>query len=148
MVNQVATNQIVFTALKGALVDTAWVSGTLNGTFDADYSQVKGAIAQLQSQGTALIMFTDCDRAELEPLREQLGLTSPFLTESGSAIFTPVSHNPFESVLGEKDGDYYVEALGCPYVQARAGLRVTQSSMGGRRRRTPRSTAWGPSGHR
>lgn len=129
MVNQVVTNQIVFTALKGALVDAAWVSGTLNGALDADYLQVKVAIAQLQSQGTAVVVFTDCDRAELEPFREQLGITSPFITESGSAIFTPVSHHPFEPALGEKDGDYYVEVLGCPYVQARAGLRVIANSI-------------------
>ncbi|MEL6816866.1 MAG: hypothetical protein AAFP03_18980, partial [Cyanobacteria bacterium J06598_3] len=57
-------------------------------------------------------------------IRESLGLTAPFITESGSGIFTPVSHNPFNPALGEKDGDYYVEILGCPYVQARAGLRV------------------------
>lgn len=129
MANQMATNQIVFTALKGALVDSGWASETLEAMSEADYSQVKGAIAQLQSQGTAVIVFTDCDRAELEPIRAQLGMASPFITESGSAIFTPVSHNPFEPVLGEKDGDYHVEVLGCPYVQARAGLRVIANSI-------------------
>ena len=107
------TNQIIFIAFEGLL------SG-----FDAEREALTQEIAQLQARDIPVIVFTDRDRAEVEPIREQLGLTAPFITESGSGIFTPVSHNPFDPALGEKDGDYYVEILGCPYVQARAGLRV------------------------
>ena len=84
----------------------------------------RDAIAQLAEKDIPVIVFGDCDRAELEPIREQLGLTAPFIVEGGSAVFTPVDANPFATALGEQDGNYFVYELGCPYVQARAGLRV------------------------
>ncbi|MGB7086006.1 MAG: haloacid dehalogenase [Phormidesmis sp.] len=107
------TKQMIVTALAALLYDS-----------QAECEGLRGEIAKLQAQDIPVIVYTDRDRAEVEPIREQLGLTGPFITESGSAIFTPVSHNPFEPALGEKDGDYFVEMLGCPYVQSRAGLRV------------------------
>ncbi|MEM6598786.1 MAG: haloacid dehalogenase [Cyanobacteria bacterium P01_C01_bin.69] len=91
--------------------------------------RAKAAIAQLAEQETAVILFWDGDRAELEPIRERLGLTTPFVVEGGSAIFTPIESDPFETPLGERDGDYFVYELGCPYVQARAGLRVLANAI-------------------
>lgn len=92
--------------------------------------QIQAKMAELRAKGVPVIVFTACDRAELEPIRQQLDWTDPFITESGSGIFTPVSHNPFAEPLGEQDGNYYVQALGCPYVQARAGLRVLANAVG------------------
>ena len=87
------------------------------------------AIAQLAEKGTAVVLFGDSDRAEIEPIRERLGITAPFIVEGGSAIFTPVNSGLFEEPLGEQDGNYYVYELGCPYVQARAGLRVLANAI-------------------
>ena len=103
-------SQIIFSALEPLLA--------------VDGENAKGAIAQLAEKDIPVIVFGDCDRAELEPIREQLGLTAPFIVEGGSAVFTPVDANPFATALGEQDGNYFVYELGCPYVQARAGLRV------------------------
>ncbi len=90
--------------------------------------EVKSALSRLSADGVAVILFSQCDRAQLEPIRQALDLDDPFIVESGSAIFTPVVSNPFEETpqkaLGDRDGDYFVIQLGCPYVQARAGLRV------------------------
>ncbi len=107
--------QIVFVALDGLLA--------------VDGEQAKRAIAQLTEQNMPMIVFGEGDRAELEPIRADLGLTAPFIVESGSAIFTAVDANPFAMPLGERDGDYYVYELGCPYVQARAGLRVLANEI-------------------
>ncbi len=109
---------IVVTGLEGALLNLAEAGS------GADQVPLKRAIAQLEAKGIPVIVFTDSDRAEVEPIREQLGLVSSFITESGSGIFTSVNQNPFKVPLGERAGEYYVKALGCPYVQARAGLRV------------------------
>lgn len=109
---------IVVTGLEGALLNLADEENKVED------GSMKRAIAQLKAKGVPVIVFTDSDRAEVEPIRERLGLVSPFITESGSGIFTPVNQNPSEVPLGEKEGEYYVEVLGCPYVQARAGLRV------------------------
>lgn len=108
------------------MVDRVLVA-SLSWVMDADadcLERVRPVLARLIRDGVAVIGFTKGDRAELEPLRAQLNWDDPFITESGSAIFTPVDHNPFSEPLGEQDGCYFVEALGCPYVQARAGLRV------------------------
>lgn len=107
------TDQIVLTALDALLLNSA-----------EDCAQLRPVMAQLQAKGVPVIGFTERDRTELEPIRKQLGWIDPFITESGSGIFTPVDHNPFDPALGEQVGDYYVQTLGCPYVQARAGLRV------------------------
>ena len=85
---------------------------------------VKEAVAQLVEREIPVVLFGEGDRAELELIRVELGITAPFIVENGSAVFTAVDHNPFATALGEQDGNYYVFELGCPYVQARAGLRV------------------------
>ncbi|MEL7511029.1 MAG: haloacid dehalogenase [Cyanobacteria bacterium J06554_3] len=118
-------NRIILTALEGALVGSLDDEAVLAGAI----AQVKPTVQRLMDLDMPIVVFTQRDRAELEPIREQLGLTSPFITESGSAIFTPVDHNPFATPLGEKDGQYFVEQLGCPYVQARAGLRVIANEV-------------------
>lgn len=106
-------DQIIVTALDGVLLKSL-----------EDCAPLQPLMAQLKAKGIPVIVFTERDRAEVEPIRQQLGLTDPFITESGSGIFTPVDSNPFEPPLGEQEGDYYVQELGCPYVQARAALRV------------------------
>ena len=95
----------------------------------ADESRMKEMILEQQRAEVPVIVFGDCDRAELEPIRERLGISGPFIVESGSAVFTPVDNNPFDPPLGEQDGNYYGYELGCPYVQARAGLRVLANEI-------------------
>ncbi len=131
------TDRLILTALDGVLLSSAETDSAETDSAETDfvdearakatiaeYARLRPAIAQLQTLGVPVIVFTNRDRAELEPIRQQLGLVAPFITESGSAIFTPVDHNPFTPSLGEKEDNYFVLTLGCPYVQARAGLRV------------------------
>jgi len=112
-------NQIVLTVWDEAFLAAA-----------NEVALLRSAIATLKAKGVLVIAFTAGDRAELEPIRQQLEWTDPFVTESGSGIFTPVGHSPFAEALGELDGPYYVQELGCPYVQARAGLRVLANTIG------------------
>ena len=113
------------------IVLTVWDGSFLRaiGSDEALCVEVKKAIARLKAKNIPVIVLTECDRAELEPIYRQLNLTDPFITESGSGIFTPVNHNPFSPALGEQEGDYYVQELGCPYVQARAALRVLANGI-------------------
>ncbi len=109
------------------IVLTAWDEVFLQA-MQAD-AALPPLMADLKGKGVPVIVFTQRDRAELEPIRQQLDWIDPFITESGSGIFTPVGHNPFTPALGEQDGAYYVQELGCPYVQARAGLRVLANAL-------------------
>ncbi len=118
--------QIILTALDDVLLSSSEVVLT---EISAAVDRLEPVLTQLREQDVPVIVFTDRDRIELEPLLQQLALSDPFITESGSAIFTPANHNPFTPALGEKDGGYFVKTLGCPYVQARAGLRVIANEI-------------------
>jgi mannosyl-3-phosphoglycerate phosphatase len=96
----------------------------LFGEAIAQPGELQQMLARLQGLGVPVVVFTQRDRAELEPLREQLAWQDPFITESGSALFLPVDPPLFDQAIGEREGNYYVVEFGCPYVQARAGLRV------------------------
>jgi len=113
------TQLIIFTDLDGTL---------LNGE-TYDYAATVPIIQQLKSLKIPVIPVTSKTRAEVATLRQDVGLTDPFVTENGSGIFVEVNHNPFNESPGEQDGNYYVVDLGCPYVQARAGLRVIANEL-------------------
>ncbi|MGD1852860.1 MAG: HAD-IIB family hydrolase [Leptolyngbyaceae cyanobacterium] len=113
------TQLIIFTDLDGTL---------LNGE-TYDYGGAVPVIQQLKSLKIPVVPVTSKTRAEVTTLRQDVGLSDPFVTENGSGIFIEVNHNPFDQPPGEQEGDFYVVDLGCPYVQARAGLRVIANEL-------------------
>lgn len=113
------TQLIIFTDLDGTL---------LNGE-TYDYAATVPIIQQLKALKIPVVPVTSKTRAEVATLRHDVGLTDPFVTENGSGIFVEVNHNPFAQPPGEQDDSYYVVELGCPYVQARAGLRVIANEL-------------------
>lgn len=113
------TQLIIFTDLDGTL---------LNGE-TYDYAATVPLIQQLKSLKIPVIPVTSKTRAEVTTLRQDVGLSDPFVTENGSGIFIEINHNPFNEPMGEEEDDYYVVDLGCPYVQARAGLRVIANEL-------------------
>jgi mannosyl-3-phosphoglycerate phosphatase len=82
-------------------------------------------ISGLQAQNIPIVLVSDQARAEIEPTYPEL----PLITENGGGIFIPRNHCPFNPPPGELDGNYHVLELGCPYVQARAGLRVLANAL-------------------
>ncbi|MEL7144480.1 MAG: hypothetical protein AAGL08_19980, partial [Cyanobacteria bacterium J06573_11] len=95
---------IVLTALDGALLNSAVVGAPDTDSVQpsaVDDERLRAAIAQLKEQTVPVIVFTERDRTELEPVRQSLGFVDPFIVESASANFTPVSHNPIAPALGE-----------------------------------------------
>ncbi len=113
------TQLIIFTDLDGTL---------LNGE-TYEYAATVPIIKQLKALQIPVIPVTSKTRAEVTTLRQDVGLTDPFITENGSGIFVEVNHNPFGKPLGEQEDNYYVVELGCPYVQARAALRVIANEL-------------------
>ncbi|MEM1251607.1 MAG: HAD-IIB family hydrolase [Cyanobacteria bacterium P01_H01_bin.21] len=113
------TQLIIFTDLDGTLLNSE--------TYD--YAATVPIIQQLKSLKIPVIPVTSKTRAEVSTLRKDVGLTDPFVTENGSGIFVEINHNPFGQPPGEQDDDYFVVELGCPYVQARAGLRVIANEL-------------------
>ncbi|ESA36921.1 mannosyl-3-phosphoglycerate phosphatase family [Leptolyngbya sp. Heron Island J] len=113
------TQLIIFTDLDGTL---------LNGE-TYDYGVTVPIIQQLKALKIPVIPVTSKTRAEVSTLRQDVGLSDPFVTENGSGIFVEINHNPFNQSPGEQKEGYYVVDLGCPYVQARAGLRVIANEL-------------------
>ncbi|MEM1291947.1 MAG: HAD-IIB family hydrolase [Cyanobacteria bacterium P01_H01_bin.162] len=114
------TALIVFTDLDGTL---------LNGESYA-YDAALPLLERLKHQGIPVIPVTSKTRAEVEALIQQIGLTTPFVVENGSAIYIPRDTCPFELPAGEDDGPYRVVALGVAYVMARAGLKAIAQELG------------------
>ena len=91
---------------------------------EADLASVRSQIDKLRRRSTAVVGFSRRSRAELSSLLNKIGPLDGIVVENGSAIAVPASGSLLETPPGELDGDCYIFDLGCPYVQARAGLRV------------------------
>lgn len=106
------------------------LDGTLLNAETYDYQAALPVLAALFQRGIPVIPVTSKTRAEVEDLRQSLGLRDPFVVENGSAIYFPKTGLPFALPEGEDDGDYRVMALGCNYVTARAGLKAIAQDLG------------------
>ena len=110
---------IIFTNLDSSLLNQE----------DDDFQLVVPVIEKLKTQGIPIIPVTSKTRAEVEDLRDTLGLHDPFIVENGSAIFIPKSDSSWQTDETTLESDYYVKTLGCSYIEARAGLKIIQSTL-------------------
>ncbi|MFB3136761.1 MAG: HAD hydrolase family protein [Nitrospirales bacterium] len=69
------TRLVIFTDLDGSLLDTETYR------FDA----ARAALEELTARQVPLVLCTSKTRAEVEPLRQELGITDPFIVENGGA---------------------------------------------------------------
>lgn len=110
---------IVFTSLDDSLLNQEENNDKL----------IVPIIEKLKNQAIPLIPVTSKTRAEVEDLRGKLGLSDPFIVENGSAIFIPQSDHNWQTETATLESDYYVKSLGCSYIEARAGLKIIQSTL-------------------
>lgn len=103
---------VVFTDLDGTLLDAATYSAAAAGE----------ALAALRRRGIPLVLVSSKTRAEIEPIRRDLALSTPFIVENGGAVFVPAGC--FETTPPQavgRDG-YQVIELGRPYGELRRAL--------------------------
>jgi len=93
------------------------------------YDLTRSVIEKLKAQSILLILVTSKTRAEVAELREKLGLSDPFIVENGSAVFIPQSDRAWQTGDATLESDYYVKTFGCNYIEARAGLKIIQSTL-------------------
>ena len=110
---------IIFTNL-----DSCLITGN-----DYDEQLAISVIEKLKTQSIPLILVTSKTRAEVEDLKVTLGLSDPFIVENGSAIFIPQSNRSWKTAEATLESDYYVKTFGCNYIEARAGLKIIQSTL-------------------
>jgi mannosyl-3-phosphoglycerate phosphatase len=104
---------IVFTDLDGSLLDGTTYS----------YEPATPALAALREQGIPLILVSSKTRAEMEPLRQRLNHSDPFIVENGGAVYIPqgLFEFPFERMRTRSP--YQVIELGLPYHMLRDVLK-------------------------
>jgi mannosyl-3-phosphoglycerate phosphatase len=113
-----------------ALILFTDLDGTLLNSESYAYDAALPVIEQLTQKHIPVIPVTSKTRAEVETLIQQIGLTTPFIVENGSAIYIPRETCPFALPDGEDVGPYRVVALGVAYVMVRAGLKAIAQEIG------------------
>ena len=92
------TKTLVFTDMDGTLLDHHTYS----------FEAAKPALAALDKKNIPVIPTTSKTFAELQPLREDINLTGPFIIENGAAIFIP--HGFFKQ---KPSGTVWVDGYWC-----------------------------------
>jgi mannosyl-3-phosphoglycerate phosphatase len=113
-----------------ALIIFTDLDGTLLNQEDYDYTPALGMLEQLKQKRIPVIPVTSKTRAEVEGLRQEIGLKDPFIVENGSAVFIPRGDRRFVFSEANQEDDYYLELLGCTYAEAREGLRAVAGDLG------------------
>jgi mannosyl-3-phosphoglycerate phosphatase len=93
-------NYVVFTDLDGTLLNH----------HDYSFADALPEIERLKSANIEIVPVTSKTRAELEPLRSQIGLTSPFIIENGAAVYFPTDASAQCGGL-ESVGSYCLKAF-------------------------------------
>ena len=71
---------VVLTEVGGCLVDHV----------DLSHAAADAALDRLKQAGVPVVLCSSKTRAELERLRQELGLNDPFISENGGALFAPI----------------------------------------------------------
>lgn len=95
------------------------LDGTLLDHDDYSWDAARPALDRLQREGLPLVFVTSKTRREVEPLREEIGSTDPFVVENGAAVLFPDSESELEISGSVSQEGYRVVILGKPYDQVR-----------------------------
>jgi mannosyl-3-phosphoglycerate phosphatase len=111
---------VIFTDLDGTLLDHATYS----------WEAARPALARLKAAGTPWIPCSSKTRAEIEPLREALGNSHPFIVENGGAILIPRGYFTVPLPPHRTIGRYQRIELGSPYAVLRRVLDEIAGAAG------------------
>jgi mannosyl-3-phosphoglycerate phosphatase len=97
--------------------ETVVVFADIDGTFLAPPHAQRSADADstLASERIAVVLCSSMTRAELEIVQQDLGISQPFICESGAAILIPDGYFPFEVSCDRHLAGYDVITFGRPY---------------------------------
>ena len=110
---------LVFTDLDGTLLDHETYS----------FEPALPALTFLRERNIPLVLCTSKTRAEIEPLRNQLKNTHPFISENGGALFIPKGYFCPEPETVLQDSHYLTVELGTQYSQLRVVFKRMQSAL-------------------
>jgi mannosyl-3-phosphoglycerate phosphatase len=112
--------RLVLTDLDGTLLDPLTYS----------YEAALPALAELKRREIPVVLVSSKTRAELEPIRYQLGNQEPFVAENGGAVFVPKGSFSFPLEGAVLRGAYQVVELGTSYAKLRLALTEISHALG------------------
>ncbi|MGP1386835.1 MAG: HAD-IIB family hydrolase [Thainema sp.] len=105
------------------------LDGTLLNQDDYDYQAALPQLERLKQAKIPVIPVTSKTRAEVEHLRQAVGLSEPFIVENGSGVFIPQAETRFDLAKTADRGTYRLLQLGCTYAEARAALGLVAQAL-------------------
>lgn len=111
---------VIFTDLDGTLLDF--------GTYR--WQAAEPALRRVRLLGIPVVLCTSKTRAEVLPLRQELGLRDPFVVENGGAVCIPRNYFPFALPTARVDAGFQVLELGLRYAQLVRGLDEAAKTSG------------------
>lgn len=111
---------IIFTDLDGTLLDARTRS----------WRAAQAALEELRRRRLPLVLCTSMTRAQVLPLREELGIAHPFVAENGGGIYVPRNYFPFPLPAARKEADTEVLELGVAYAKLVAALDEAAQTAG------------------
>lgn len=110
----------VFTDLDGTLLDARTYR----------WQAAEPALRRLRLHGAPVVLCTSKTRAEVQPLREELGLRDPFVVENGGAICIPRNYFPFALPTARVEAGFQVLELGVAYAKLVQALDEAAKTSG------------------
>ena len=96
---------LIFTDLDGTLID--------HDTYD--FKEAEPVLNRLKSESIPVILCSSKTRAEIEVYRQRMGLSDPFVSENGGAIFLPAHDLDLRGISFIEKDSYKVVELGVAY---------------------------------
>jgi len=104
------------------------IDGTLTNIITGQYELSKGLIKQLENHNIPVVFCSAKTFAEQEKIRQDMGLSEPFIIENGGAIIIPEDYFGPSSLLLVKNykkfGNYIIIELGRPAYVIRRKLNI------------------------
>ena len=111
---------VILTDLDGSLLD--------GDTYE--YAPAQPALNNLHARQVPVMFCSSKTFAEMEPLREEMKNSDPFIVENGGAVYIPDGYFPETPENSVQRNGYYVIEFGPSYATLRAGLRAIEQKVG------------------
>ena len=103
---------VIFSDIDGTIIDDKY-----------SLKKTKTIISEILEKKVSFVLCSSKTRAEIEYYRNKLGITDPFISENGAAIFIPKKYFNFEYNYTKHTSDFNVIELGIPYRDIRKKIR-------------------------
>jgi mannosyl-3-phosphoglycerate phosphatase len=90
----------------------------------------RATLARLTRQGVPIVFASDKTRAELEVIQQELGISHPFICESGAAVFVPRGYFGMAVPQAREVAGYETVEFGRPYNDVVTALRHSAARLG------------------